>query len=77
MKMLLNWRYYVMLILGLIGIIGIFAIPNDDLGLGTWTVYLIGSKLVGATAFYINYKLTEYWQSKGLVPELSKLDTEE
>lgn len=77
MKALLNWRYYILLILGLVAICGIFAIPEDSLGMGAWTFILIISKLLGFIAAYYNYKLTVYWEKKGLIPELSKFITEE
>lgn len=77
MKAFLNWRYYIVLVIGLVAIFGIFAIPNESLGMGAWTFNLIISKLIGLAAAYYNYKLTAYWEKKGLIPELSKFITEE
>lgn len=72
MRAIFNWRYYFLFILGAIAFCGIFAMPNDDLGIGAWTFNLIISKLIGMTAGYFSYKLTIYWQQKGLIPELAK-----
>lgn len=77
MKAIVNWRYYLLLILGVVAICGIFAIPDDNLEIGKWTLYIILSKLIGLTAAYCNYKLITYWEKKGLIPELSRFITEE
>lgn len=77
MKAFLNWRYYILLVIGLIAICGIFAIPDESLKMGTWTFNLIISKIIGLTAAYYNYKLTAYWEKKGLIPELSRFITED
>lgn len=73
MKAILNWRYYVIIILGILTVGGIFAVPNDDLGQGEWMFYLILTKMIGFSAGFLNYKLTLYWEDKGLIPEYSKL----
>lgn len=77
MKAFFNWRYYVLLAIGIIAICGIFAVPDDSLGIRLWTFYLVITKLIGLTAAYYNYKLTTYWEKKGLIPELSTYIKEE
>ena len=36
MKALLNWRYYVLMVVGMIAVIGTFSVPIDDQPLGAW-----------------------------------------
>ena len=72
MKVLLNWRYYVLLLLGLIATVGIFGTPAD--GSPTWFVDMIVSKVIGFGAAYYYYRLMMYWCNKGYTPELEKLN---
>lgn len=70
MKALLNWRYYVLLLLGFIAMIGIFGIPADDNP--AWFSYMILSKVIGVGAGYAMYRLIEHWNKNNLIPELDK-----
>ena len=36
MKALLNWRYYVLMVVGMIAVIGTFSVPIDDQPFGAW-----------------------------------------
>ena len=72
MRVLLNWRYYVLLLLGLIATVGIFGTPADDCP--TWLLILIVSKIIGFGAAYYYYRLMIYWCNKGRTPELEKLN---
>lgn len=76
-KVFLNYRYYVMIIVGLVVILGLFSIPNENLSLMRWAWMLLVSKSIGFCAAYILYKIVNYWDSKNLVPELSKMIAEE
>lgn len=76
-KAFLNWRYYVMLIIGFVVTLGVFSFPDESLPLIKWTVSLIVSKAIGFGAGYGLFKLVAYWESKNLVPELSKMVAEE
>lgn len=75
LKPLMNWRYYVLFVLFGIGSIGIFCVPSDDSE--TWFTDLFISKAVGGLFIYVFYKLTEYWNIKGLIPELMRFTSEE
>lgn len=70
MKALLNWRYYVITVIGLIAIIGIFSVPIDDLPFGA-------SKVIGFGAIYLNLRMIVYWEARNLIPEMSKMMQEE
>ncbi len=76
-KALLNYRYYVMMIVGFVAILGVISIPNEELPIMKWTLALLLSKGIGLGAGYGLYKLVAYWESKNLVPELSKMIEEE
>lgn len=77
MKALLNWRYYVITVIGLIAIIGIFSVPIDDLPFGSWLSALIVSKVIGFGAIYLNLRMIVYWEARNLIPEMSKMMQEE
>ena len=47
MKALLNWRYYVLMVVGMIAVIGTFSVPIDDQPLGAWLLALIIPKIIG------------------------------
>lgn len=75
MKAFLNWRYYVLLLLGFVAIIGIFGVPDDDSP--TWFGDMIFSKVVGFGAGYAIYRLIKHWSKKNLIPEFDELTKEE
>lgn len=69
-KILSNYRYYVLVVLATIAILGIFAVPVDDLPFAQWCYTLISSKVIGFGAGYIIAKLIKRWEAKGTIPEL-------
>lgn len=70
MKALLNYRYYVLAVIITVAIIGIFAVPNDDLPLNNWIYTLVSSKAIGFAAGYIAARLIKRWERLGTIPEL-------
>lgn len=66
-KYLTNWRYYVLCALWVVCILGIFAIPGDDLPAFEWTLLLVLSKIVGIVAGYLCLTLTNYWEDNELL----------
>lgn len=77
MKVLLNWRYYILIIVGMIAVLGVFSMPIDDLPFGEWISALVLSKIIGFGAFYLNYRMVAYWESRDLIPEMSKMMQQE
>ena len=69
-KILSNYRYYVLVVLATVAIIGIFAVPVDDLPFAQWCYTLISSKVISFGAGYIIAKLIKRWEAKGTIPEL-------
>lgn len=74
-KVLLNWRYWVYMILGGFGMIMLFGVPADDSE--TWWADMLLSKAIAAITLYITFKLVDNWSKKGKIPELTKLMDEE
>lgn len=70
-KIVTNYRYYVLFVLMMIAILGIFAVPIDDQPLANWIYCLVSSKVIGLGAGWIAAKLTKRWEAKGSIPELS------
>lgn len=74
MKALLNWRYYVMVLLAAIGTIA-FMYPFGDtaepIGIGKWLVILILSQSIAFPVFALLGKLTRKWERENKIPEFS------
>ncbi len=73
MKVFLNWRYYVLFLIGFVACIGIFGMPDESLSDMRWMIILLISKGIGALAAYIIYKLIAYWEAHNLIPEWTKM----
>lgn len=73
MKALLNWRYYVLMSVGIIAIIGTFSAPVDAQPYDAWLFILLISKIIGFSSWYFFYRLTAYWERLNLIPEMSKI----
>lgn len=69
-RTLTNYRYYVLTVILTVTIIGIFAVPNDDLPMGSWLFVLVISKAIGFAAGYAAVKLLKRWERLGTIPEL-------
>lgn len=68
MRAIMNWRYWVLMAVLMLAIVGLFGIPEEDCG--AWMLTLIGTKLGGFAALMILWKLAERWLENGSVPEL-------
>ena len=77
MKALTNWRYYVLFAIAVVAVLGIFAIPNEDVSFGEWAKVMLISKSVGISAIVLFFVLVRYWDRKNLTKELSKLAKED
>ena len=51
MKVLTNYRYYVLFVVFAVGMLGTFAVPDDNLPGGAWTWILFSTKAVGFAAW--------------------------
>ena len=67
---LTNYRYYVLAVLLIIAVLGVFAVPADELPVANWFYTLISSKVIGFTAGYIIARLVRRWERLGTIPEL-------
>ena len=68
-KILRNYRYYVLLLLGCLALIGIMAVPAEELPTRYWVYTLISSKVIGFTALYAFDRLVSRWEKHGTIPE--------
>lgn len=76
-KIFSNYRYYILFVLGTIGMLGIIAVPADDLAFAQWLYTLLSSKIIGFGAMYLFAKLVKRWEKKGTIPELIKAINED
>lgn len=65
-----NYRYYVLAVLLIVAMTGIFAVPADELPPSNWFYTLISSKAIGFSAGYAIARLTKRWERLGTIPEL-------
>lgn len=72
MKVITNYRYWVLLIVCAVAMIGTFAVPQDELPLLSWLWVLISTKAVGFAAWYVWYRLLKRWEKRGTIPELTE-----
>ena len=77
MKSLTNWRYYVLFAIACIAVVGMFAIPEEDVSFEEWAKVMLISKSVGISAIVLFFVLVRYWDRKSLTKELSKLVKED
>ena len=77
MKALTNWRYYVLFAIAVVAVVGMFAIPEEDVSFGEWAKVMLISKSVGILAIVLFLILVRYWDRKSLTKELSKLIKED
>lgn len=54
-------RFMILNFLFMVGIIGIFSIPSDDLGILAWIGVLIISKAIGILAFALMFSMGDTW----------------
>lgn len=69
-KILRNYRYYVLLLLGCLALIGIMSVPAEELPTRYWLYTLISSKVIDFTAIYAFDRLVSRWEKRGTIPEL-------
>ena len=70
-KIICNYRYWVLLILGTIVMLGIMAVPADELPFTSWFYTLLSSKLIAVAAGYIFHHLYLRWKKRGNIEELT------
>lgn len=70
-KIICNYRYWVMLILAVIVVLGIMAVPADEVPFTSWLYMLVSSKLIAVAAGYIFSRLYLRWERRGTIDELT------
>lgn len=71
LRIIFNWRYWVLLAIGCIALIGIFGFPEEYEGFA-WCVAFIISKVIGFYFGYLYFRLFTYWSDRNEIIELSK-----
>lgn len=74
-KIICNYRYWVMLILAVIAVLGIMAVPADEVPFTSWLYMLVSFKLIAVAAGYIFRRLYLRWESRGTIDELTNFVT--
>ena len=68
--------YAVIVVLGIVCLLGIFAVPNDNLPLSDFVYILVSTKVIGVGVGWILVRLIKRWESKGMISEITKLYNE-
>lgn len=68
--------YAVIAVLGIICLLGIFSVPDDNLPLSDFVYILVSTKVIGIGAGWILARLVKRWEAKGTIPEITKLYNE-
>lgn len=68
--------YAVIAVLGIVCLLGIFAVPDDNMPLSDFVYILVSSKVIGIGAGWILARLVKRWEAKGTIPEITKLYNE-
>ncbi len=72
LRIILNWRYWVLLAIGSVALIGIFGSPEEYEGFAWWVAFII-SKVIGFYFGYLYFRLFMYWDDRNEIAELSRL----
>ena len=70
-KIICNYRYLVLMVLGTIAMVGTMAVPADELPITSWVYVLVSSKLIAVAAGYIFHHLYLRWEKRGTIEELT------
>lgn len=70
-KIICNYRYLVLMVLGTIAMVGTMAVPADELPITSWVYVLVSSKLIAVAAGYIFRRLYLRWEKRGTIDELT------
>ena len=76
-KIICNYRYWVLLIMGAIAMLGIVAVPVDELPFLSWVYVLVSSKLIAVATGYIFHRLYLRWKKRETTAELTHSVTNE
>ena len=72
-RVIFNWRYYVLTATALAGIYLLLCAPGEDLDQQLWCYVMVSSKLLGAGLLYVVGRLFDYWEAQGTIPELTQV----
>ena len=70
-KIICNYRYLVLMVLGTIAMVGTMAVPADELPFTSWIYTLVSSKLIAVAAGYIFHRLYLRWKKRETIDELT------
>lgn len=69
-KLLLNWRYYVLAVFSIVALFLLCADVSDELPFGAWAYIIVSSKILSVLLFYIVHRLLRYWGHHNRIPEI-------
>lgn len=79
MKVILNWRYYIIVILFGVGFLAIgraFGEPIRPMTDIQWLLQMVISLIIGVVSFFALYVCIVYWEHKGQISEFTNLKNE-
>lgn len=76
-KIIFNYRYWLLIAIGMATFINLIAIPNPEFVITNYCLVFIYTKICAIALAYIGYRLTKYYLQKGELDELIDLLNED
>lgn len=71
-RIITNWRYYVLLVIAAVAVIGILSTPAEESE--NFFLTLVLSKVIGFAALFLACGLIDYWRRAGKIEEIKELE---
>lgn len=71
-KIISNYRYYILLAVSFVAIMGVFSVPQEELPLLYWIWVLVSTKTIGILAGWLFVVLFKRWDKAGKIQELTE-----
>lgn len=68
-----NHRYYILMPIGILGLMLVFSDVDESIPFVEWVRTLIAGKLLGIGLVYVAYQLFMFWHRRNRIPLLSAL----
>lgn len=70
MRIIFNYRYWVLFALAFTSFIAVLAIPVDGISFWSYVLIMLGTKLYAIVGFLLLYYLYLMWKDEGTISEL-------
>lgn len=71
-KIFSNYRYYILLVVSFVALMGVFSVPQEELPVLSWLWVLVSTKTIGFLAGWLFVVLFKRWDKAGKIQELTQ-----